>query len=163
MAMAAGKHKISHKSSKITVFLQWDILHYCKPNLFYLNLPQVFECLLSKNLIWIILSCCSYWILHPALSSKAHIAQCKEFQQEQRHQRAFLDKIENSSASGSGKVMEKLHLSVYLNQLWRADFSRILSGNSKWFLASWESYSFSDIQSRASYNPPRGKHPFNPI
>ena len=93
----------------------------------------------------------------------SYCTECKEFQQEQRHQRAFLDKIENSSASGSGKVMEKIHLSVYLNQLWRADFSRILSGNSKWFLASWETYSFSDIQSRASYNPARGKHPFNPI
>ena len=85
MAMAAGKHKIFHKSSKITIFNVEIFNNVCKLNLSYLNLLHGHWCLLWKNLIWIIRLQCLYWILHQQRSSY-----CKEFQWGQRHQRAFL-------------------------------------------------------------------------
>ena len=85
MAMAAGKHKIFHKSSKITIFNVEIFNNVCKLNLSYLNLLHGHWCLLWKNLIWIIRLHCLYWILHQQRSSY-----CKEFQRGQRHQRAFL-------------------------------------------------------------------------
>ena len=51
MALAGGKHKIFHKSYKNTVFFLEILNVVCKLNLSYLNIPQVFECLLTENLI----------------------------------------------------------------------------------------------------------------
>ena len=117
----------------------------------FLNVPQAFECLLSKNLIWIIPSSCLYWILH---------------------QQFILQGISKKSI----KEHSLSKLEIFIPRIWKwlyfnpslcflqpiagADLSRIPSGNSKRFLGRWKSYSFSDIQSRVSYGLARAHHLF---